>query len=251
MAIYKEYAQVYDQSGQIAFSLKMIPYLDRLLERHPAPGRTLLELACGTGTVAIAMASAGWRVYGVDASADMLIEARRKAQAEDIAITWSQQDMRQITLPDRIDLTTCLYDSMNYMLTSRDLTTVFQQVYDALRPGGLYIFDMNTAYMLSTIWNDETCYMDDKDFTVILHNDYDDLRQRAYATLTVFQRVSETDYQKFVVKHAEQAYPEEHIATLLVDVGFDLEARYKCFSFERPDATTTRIMWVARRSQQA
>ena len=61
MAIYQDYAAVYDRSGQLAFSLKMIPYLARLLERHPVAGHTLLELACGTGTVAVAMAQAGPR----------------------------------------------------------------------------------------------------------------------------------------------------------------------------------------------
>ena len=80
MSIYREYARVYDGSGQLGFSLKLIPYLNNILERHPVGGRTMLELACGTGTVALAFAEAGWRVYAIDGSAEMLKEARAKAE---------------------------------------------------------------------------------------------------------------------------------------------------------------------------
>jgi len=249
VSIYDAYAAVYDQSGQLAFSLKMLPYLNAILVRHPVSGNGLLELACGTGTVAIAMAGAGWHVYGVDGSAQMLAQARIKAAGEGVTVNWSQQDIRRIVLPERVHLATCLYDSMNYMLTSHDLEAVFGQVYDALLPAGLFLFDMNTAYVLSTVWDDETYWVDEEAFTVILHNDYDPLHQRAHATLTLFQRTGDNQYAKIVEKHTEQAYPEEHVTTLLCDAGFVVEARYHCFGFTAPNDTTPRIMWVARRPE--
>ena len=75
MGIYEKYAEVYDRSGQIAFTLLMIPYLDRVLERHGFAGQSVLDLACGTGTMALALAEKGWRVLGLDASAAMLAQA--------------------------------------------------------------------------------------------------------------------------------------------------------------------------------
>jgi ubiquinone/menaquinone biosynthesis C-methylase UbiE len=79
LTIYSEYASVYDASGQIAFSEQMIPYLRTILDRHPANKGALLDLACGTGTVAIAMALQGWQVIGIDGSETMLAQARTKA----------------------------------------------------------------------------------------------------------------------------------------------------------------------------
>lgn len=246
MSIYKDYAEVYDQSGQLAFSLRMLPYLQQLLERHPVQGRVMLELACGTGTVAIAMARAGWRVYGVDGSAEMLAQARAKVGEGEEAPIWSQQDMRYFLLPERLSLVTCLYDSLNYMLTSEDLLAVFRRVFRALLPGGLFLFDMNTAWALAELWDDETFVVDREDLTVILQCKYDPQRQRETVMVTCFQRVNEL-YRKIVECHTEQAYPDEQIATLLADAGFQLEARYDCFSFENPTPSTSRIMWVARR----
>ncbi len=246
MAIYQDYAAVYDRSGQLAFSLKMIPYLARLLERHPVAGHTLLELACGTGTVAVAMAQAGWRVYAVDGSAAMLAEARKKAEQSGVQVIYSQQDMRFLVLPERVHLATCLYDSLNYMLTSEDLLAVYRRVFQALLPGGLFLFDMNTAWALASQWDDVTYFTDSEDLSVVLESHYDAARQRATVVVTCFERVNEF-YRKFSERHVEQAYPAEQIATLLTDAGFSVEGSYTCFTFDPPGATTARIMWAARR----
>lgn len=245
MGIYQDYAAVYDASGQLAFSLRMIGYLEQLLARHPVTGRTMLELACGTGTVAIAMAHKGWQVWGVDGSERMLAQARAKEGGDHPALKWLQQDMRLLHLPERVHLTTCLYDSLNYMLTSEDLGTVFRRVYGALLPAGLFLFDMNTARALAS-WDDETYFTDTEALSTIMHCDYDAAHQRIRIHITCFERVGDL-YRKISETHEEQAYPEEQIATLLVDAGFSIEASYRCFTFEPPDEETMRIMWVARK----
>ncbi len=248
MAIYEQYAAVYDAAGQLAFSQRMIPYLQRLLKRHPAPGTTMAEVACGTGTVAIAMASAGWRVYGIDASARMLEQARAKAADAGVAVQWSQQDMRSLTLPEPVHLVTCLYDSINYMLTSDDLATAFGQAYASLVPGGLYLFDMNTAAVMATMWDGETYFTETDALSVIMATDYDAQRQRTTVRVTCFERVAESGlYRKIAEQHVEQAYPEEHVATLLTDTGFEVEGSYNCFTLSAAAPTTFRIMWAARR----
>lgn len=246
MPIYDQYARVYDESGQLGFSLKMIPYLQHLLERHPVSGRVLLELACGTGTVAVALAEAGWGVYGVDGSAKMLARAQAKSGQCGTTPIWSQQDMRSFVLPERVHLATCLYDSMNYMLASDDLFGVFRRVFEALVPDGVFLFDMNTAWAMATLWDDETYFTDSDALTVILKSQYDAERQRATAVVTCFRRVGDL-YRKIVESHTEQAYPSEQVATLLTDAGFRVEAQYDCFTFDEPTPSTQRIMWVARR----
>lgn len=248
MAMYEQYAAVYDAAGQLAFSQRMIPYLQRLLARHPAPGTTMAEVACGTGTVAIAMAGAGWRVYGVDLSARMLEQARAKAAAAGVAVQWGQQDMRRLTLPEPVHLVTCLYDSINYMLTSEDLSAAVECAYRALAPGGLYLFDMNTAVVMATMWADETYYTDSDDLAVIMATDYDAQHQRTTVRVTCFERQAESGlYRKITEQHAEQAYPEEHVATLLTDAGFVVEGRYNCFTLSPATPATFRILWAARR----
>ena len=248
MTIYRDYAQVYDQSGQLAFSLRMIPYVSRLLGRHPAHGKTLLDLACGTGTMAVAQAQAGWRVYGVDGSPEMLAQARMKAGDDDLALFWSCQDVRHFVLPEQVNLTACLYDSLNYMLTNDDVLAVFRQVYEASLPGGLFLFDMNTAWAFSALWDGETYFTTSDDLSVVLKSDYDATRQRTSVEVTCFQRVGDL-YHKIVERHVEQAYPREQIATLLTDAGFRVEAHYDCFTFDESTPSSLRIMFVARRDR--
>ncbi len=249
MGIYEDYAEVYDASGQLAFSLRMIPYLQTLLDAHAVEGRTLLELACGTGTIAVSFAQNGWRVYGVDGSPQMIAQARAKAAQLGAEVHWSSQDMRRFVLPEPVNLATCLYDSMNYMLTSEDLLAVFRRVYSALAPNGLFLFDMNTAYCLATVWDGATFFEDSPDLSMVLKSGYDERRQRCAVVVTCFQRVGEL-YRKIVEQHTEQAYPPEQVATLLVDAGFALEASYHCFSLEPPRATARRILWAARRPRR-
>jgi SAM-dependent methyltransferase len=246
MPIYNEYAQVYDASGQLAFSLRMIPYLDRLLQRHPVQGRSMVDMACGTGTVAIALAGAGWRVFAIDNSPQMLAQACVKAQERELDLSWGQQDMRHLALAERVSLATCLYDSMNYMLTDEDLLSVFQSVYDCLLPDGLFLFDMNTAWAMSSLWNGQTYLNDTEDLSVVFESTYDDRQQRTTVKVVCFQRAGKL-FRKIVEQHTEQAYPPEHIATLLTDVGLHVEAQYECFTFRKPTAATFRIMFVARR----
>jgi len=249
--IYRGYASVYDASGQIAFSEQMIPYLRRVLEQHPVPMGEMVELACGTGTVAIAMALQGWKVIGVDGSEDMLAQARAKAEALGSAlpvgqVAWKHADMRRFTLGTTVNLVTCLYDSLNYMLTSDDLLTVFRHVSAALRPGGLFLCDMNTAYALETYWDEDAYVTDSPELTVIMASRHDYQLHRSIVTVTCFERVGEY-YHKIQETHTEQAYPAEHVAELLTEAGLKVEASYTCFTFSPPDALTPRILWVARK----
>jgi ubiquinone/menaquinone biosynthesis C-methylase UbiE len=79
--IYYAYAPFYDGSGQIRFAVLFAHYLlGDILPRHPVAGRRVLDLACGTGTLALILADAGWQVIGIDRSPAMLAIARNRAQ---------------------------------------------------------------------------------------------------------------------------------------------------------------------------
>jgi SAM-dependent methyltransferase len=246
VGIYQEYASLYDPSGQSAFSHKMLPYLRRLLRRHRTEGERMVDVACGTGTVAISMAKAGWDVYGVDASRNMLAAARAKAAQEDVSVQWSRQDMRAFSLPQKVHLATCLYDSMNYMLTEENVKATFDCIFGALLPGGLFLFDMNTIKALHEIWNNRSYFVDSDDLCVVFKSHYGQRRGRSAVEVTCFQRVG-TLYRRVTEEHVEQGYPRERISALLTEVGFAVEATYECFSFRPPGDQTLRIMWAARR----
>ncbi len=98
MAPFQAYAPFYDSSGQMRFAVLMGQYLGDLLEHHPVAGRRALDLACGTGTLALILADRGWDVVGLDRSEPMLAIARAKAEAADTAgrIAFVLGDMRNL-----------------------------------------------------------------------------------------------------------------------------------------------------------
>ena len=252
MTIYQAYARVYDRSGQIGFALKMIPYLDEILVRYGFIGDSAVDVACGTGTLALGLAQKGWCVYGVDASPVMLAQARQKAAETEppVAVTWIQADMRDFSLPQAVDLATSTYDSVNYLLTLDDLGNLFHCVARALRPGGLFVFDMNfePAFLLN--WNDTTYFVEDEDLAIIVKSTYEAEARRATAVITGFVRQGEL-YKRFREAHTERAYSRAQVAAALQSSGFDVAASYACFTFDAADDDSPRILWVARKAAEA
>jgi len=248
MSVYDRYAEVYDESGQIFFSLRMIDYLSKLLPRHGpiAAGQTALDLACGTGTVALALARQGLQVYAIDGSPAMVEQARRKAAASDVTISLSCQDLRSFTLPTPVNLVTCLYDSLNYLLSPADLIQAFQRVRETLRPGGLFLADVNTPAALTHIWGCDTYFGESPRVSIAMQNAYDEARQQSTVTITGFVRRGDL-YERFQEEHVQRGYTPAEVAAALARAGLHTVAQYECFSFDDPGPASQRIMYVARR----
>lgn len=244
MSVYGRYAEIYDRSGQIGFSLRMIPYLREVLEGRGVRIGSMLDLACGTGTVAIAFASQGWRVYGVDGSAAMLAQARRKAEETGLSLLLSQQDMRSFVLPERVDLVTCLFDSLNYMLAVEDLQQTFARVAACLKPGGLFVCDMNTIWALAEIWDHNTYFSESDEMSVIMESQYDQESHIASVRLIAFVRQGML-YDRIDEIHHERGYPERTVWAAMGRAGLKVVETYECFTFDPPASRSPRLLWLA------
>ena len=120
---------------------RWLEVLEGLAVRAGAPGRRLLDVACGTGRSFEPMLTRGYEITGCDISAPMARQAaRRLGDRGRIGVC----DMR--TLPDygQFDLITCLDDAVNYLLDVDDLDATFASARRRLAPGGVYLFDVNT-----------------------------------------------------------------------------------------------------------
>jgi SAM-dependent methyltransferase len=249
MPIYERYAPLYDASGQVRFALLTHSYLGELLARHPCPGRRALDLACGTGTLALLLAAEGWSVTGLDRSAAMLAEAEAKAAGASGALRFVLGDMRradELVGHARFDLATCTYDSLNYMLTEQDLAACFRAAAAALAPGGLYVADMNTRHFLEHDWGD--CLIREQEgYVQIEQSQFDPATASNRMLLTGFVGDDERGYERFDETHVERAYPAEQVAALLAAAGLRVEAQYDSFTFSPPGPRTQRIFWAARK----
>lgn len=101
---------------------------------------SILDLACGFGRHANALASLGHAVTGVDLTPGFLEIARRKAQEKNIPTKFLQADMRQIDFNQEFDHVLLLFTSFGYF-EDDDNQLVLENVRQALKPGGLFVFD--------------------------------------------------------------------------------------------------------------
>jgi SAM-dependent methyltransferase len=264
MPIYQDYAPFYDGSGQIRFAVLMGQYLRELVARHPVVGRRALDLACGTGTLAIILADDGWQVLGLDRSAPMLAIARERVAGE-YEIAFVEGDMRDLNatcnmqhatcaadnsafcrMQNAFDLVTCTYDSLNYLLAEDDLANCFAGVAAALRPGGLFFADMNTRHFLEHDWG--ICeVLERPGFVQVAQSHFDPSNACSTMVLTGFAGDDERGYQRFDETHIERAYTPEIISTLLEAAKLKVEAAYDCFTFQPAHDRSQRIAWVARK----
>ncbi len=248
---YARYAPAYDASGQVRYALLVHIYLRELLARHPVPGRRALDLACGTGTLALLLADDGWEVTGVDASPAMLAQAAAKL---DGALSSGRVRLVQADMTDlggrvpaaSFDLATCTYDSLNYLLDEAALAAAFAEAARALAPGGLYVADMNTRHFLEFEWGE--CAIREQDgYVQIERSVFEPAAATNSMLLTGFVGDDETGYERFDELHVERAYDPELVEALLARAGLRVEGRYDSFTLSPPGPAAQRIFWAARK----
>ena len=106
-----------------------------------ASGHPVLELATGTGRVAIPIARAGAQVVGLDASKEMLAQATEKSSVLD-NVRWVEGDMRAFELPEKFGLVLIPFRSFQHLLTVKDQLACLSCIHDHLVPGGRLAFDV-------------------------------------------------------------------------------------------------------------
>jgi len=142
-----EVATVYDSLMTGVPYAQWVDYLEQLWRFFDWAPASVLELACGTGTVMAELRERGYRVAGVDNSPAMLAEARRKL-GEDVPLFL--QDAADLRLDGPYDACICLFDSLNYLLEWEQLRDCCRGVRRLLAPGGSFIFDVNSLRALET-----------------------------------------------------------------------------------------------------
>jgi SAM-dependent methyltransferase len=247
MTVYSKFAGVYDKMGSDEFSVKMFNYTQRILSKLRYHPRSVLDLACGTGTAAVRWAHKNIVTYGVDGSADMLAVARKKAQREKVKLHLSQQPLTSFALDNPVDLVTCYFDSLNYLLSLPELHRCFTHVHDALYPNGYFIFDVNTPEAMKVIWGAEVYADATDDLAWVWKNCYFPKAKRAEVHATFFVK-QDGRWDRFDEIHAERGYTATEIRAALRDAGFKVVGLYDCLRFVKPDRKSLRIAAVAQKA---
>jgi ubiquinone/menaquinone biosynthesis C-methylase UbiE len=217
---YTYLARIYDICVEVDYN-EWIEYLFGLMALHNHDPGQILDIGCGTGNISIPLAEGGYTVTGVDLSEAMVVEAQRKAAERNLSISFVQQDLLQLQLGDgKFDTVLSICDVLNYLIEEEDLRQAFAQVYRHLRPGGLWLFDLNSTDKLQNTYGD-TFYADlHSDFAYFWENSYDWKRDICSMTLTFFLQKEDGSYERVQERHRQKLWLPHEIQAIGEGAGF-------------------------------
>ncbi len=248
---YEDFSAFYDRLTTDVDYPARAAYLLSLFERYDTgPLDTVLDLACGSGSLSVELARRGLEVVGVDGSAGMLAKAMQKAENLSCPILFLEQDMRQLDLYGTVSGAVCVLDSLNHLLKTQDLREVFGRLRLFVDPGGLLIFDVNTPYKHRQVLGDNAFVFEEEEFLCVWRNRLVSRTCEVEMLLDFFvPEGDEGTYRRLTDVVRERAYSENTLRKLLLETGWETLAVYEDQTWTPPSAETQRMVFVARNTR--
>lgn len=209
----------------------------------------VVDLGCGTGTLAELMHRKGYDMIGVDVSEAMLNLAMKKKEESGSEILYLQQDMRELELYSTVGTVYSVCDSLNYILEEEELFRIFSLVKTYLYPGGIFIFDFNTEYKYHEMIGNTTIAENREDCSFIWENCYDPEEEINEYDLTVFVREEEDRFRRFTETHFQRGYTLEQMIGLAERAGLTVVETADADTGEAVRPESGRVYLVAKKIQ--
>ena len=246
MSSYSFFAKYYDELTQNVEYSRRADYFSALLLSCGFESGTVLDLACGTGSLTVELAKHGYDMIGVDASGDMLCRAQNKAFESGVSPMFLCQRMQELDLYGTVDAAVCSLDSINHLTDEEDVRRTFERLRLFVAPGGVFIFDVNTVYKHKNVLGDNAFVYEYPDVFCVWQNSFNGQDNTVDIALDFFENCGET-YKRRSENFSERAYEIDFLKSLLDTAGFDTEFVFDDMSREPLRADSQRAVITARR----
>ena len=248
MDAYKALAVSYDRLTNDVDYAAVVHFYEQILAAEDLHPRTVVDLACGTGSVSAILAEKGMTVTAVDMSEDMLTVAFDKTFDMENRPRFICQELQQLRLPRGVDLAVCALDSLDYITDPADCAEAIRRVYKALNPGGIFIFDVNTPQKLHAM--DGQIFIDeDDDVFCVWRGEFDEETNICSYGMDLFQRTGNV-WQRSFEEHREYAYSQGQLVGCLKDAGFTGISVFGDRRMGPPNESDQRIYIKARKGRR-
>ena len=240
MNCYGPLAPWYDRlTGDVPYE-RFADFYEAEFSRCGGEFRLLLDLCCGTGTLTAEMARRGYELIGVDASVEMLMQAREKTDGLSPTPLFLCQDAAELDLYGTVDAAYCSLDGMNY-LPPEALPELFHRLRLFVRPGGLVIFDVKSPEWFRAL-DGEISVDETEDLLCLWRADLDREAQAVVFGMDLFERRGKL-WRRSKEEHVEYLHEPERLRALLEAEGFfDIRLRA-----DGPQHERGRLFMIARR----
>ena len=247
MEAYHNLAVSYDRLTNDVDYEATVAFYYEILAREGLNPKSVVDLACGTGSVTAILAKKGLRTVGVDMSEEMLTVACQKTEDIHPAPWFICQSLQELKLQRAVDMAVCALESLDYITNPEDCQRAIHRIYKALNPGGVFIFDVNTPEKLRSM--DGQMFIDeDDDVYCVWRGEFDEETNICSYGMDLFQRVGDM-WERSFEEHCEYAYSADQLVGYLKNAGFTRIEVFGDRRLEAPAEGEQRIYIKARKGK--
>jgi SAM-dependent methyltransferase len=219
----------------------LAPGLTSLFKKAGLARAVVVDLGCGSGIWAAHLEAAGFHAVGVDLSPAMIDLARRRAPTADFHVA----SLVDFPLPSCAAIT-ALGEVVCYQFDRRNnrqaLARLLRRAYDALQPGGIFVFDIDE---IGLDRNRRPTGKSGDDWACLVRIEYDSQRDQLLRHITTFRQIGRT-YRRLEETHRIQLYDRGDIAGLLRQIGFRVRAVRRFGDYQ---LLPGRVAFIARKAK--
>ena len=246
MSAYVPLAPLYDELTRDVPYEEFADFYEKLFGICGVSPETVLDLACGTGTLTCMMAERGYEMIGVDMSPEMLAEASEKADGltDCVRPMFLCQSMEELDLYGTVSAAVCSLDGINYVEPEL-LPEVFRRLHLFVEPGGIVIFDINTPEKLRA--QDGEVYIDETDDVFcVWRAQLDEDENACIYGMDMFTADGDS-WIRSQEEHVEYIYTTDFLTECLENAGFGEVKIYGELRTDAPEPGEQRVFFTARR----
>jgi SAM-dependent methyltransferase len=228
-AYQEDLAYIHD-TGFGDFARTSAPGILALLRQNGIRTGRVVDLGCGSGIWARELSDAGYKVVGVDISPAMIAHARQRVPEGE----FHADSFLRFELPE-CGTVTALGEVFNYLFdrtnSLRTLERLCRNVFHALAPGGILIFDVAEPGRCQGM---KQAFREGEDWACLVECQHDVPRQRLTRRIVTFRKVG-SSYRRHEETHPQQLYKRAQIARMLRSTGFRVRTvrRYGAYVFPK------------------
>lgn len=243
MSNYEGLSKIYDFMMSGVDYEAWADYVLSAAKRFGCEPRTILDLACGTGSTTLPLAARGAKVTGLDLAPAMLKIAEEKAAEAGLSVDFTEKNMLELDYDHEFDMVVSFQDGINYLTGDGDFEKLASGVERSLKDQGVFLFDLNRVDHYS---DSDTTVVDLEDMYLVYENNYSAENRIWHIKLTGFVKEGEL-YRKFEEIHEEKNHDFREVKKALEAHRMSVVAVWKMFYEEDAGDEVNRVLVVAKK----
>lgn len=224
-------------------------YIDEIILIHQPKARSILELACGTGTIALSLEELDcYEITATDGSAHMIRIAQQKAAKVNSGIDFQTMNFLDLSLDKTFDVVYMVFDSINYLHAKEDILQLHHEVKKILNPGGIFVYDFTTPRNSRKAIR----FLNNESKTINSQYRYHrgssfNAKKRIHTNLFQIEKLDKDSgeiLEKFEEEHHQKIYTFEEMKAVIKKTNFNILQAYDGFELKPAHRKSLRITMV-------